>query len=89
MRNANRLMLLCVRSEARQLPLRSVCGLGRGISGPVWSSSSEELKDSQVFPEANFMLVSRLLEGSRDDYQLGEPLEAISYQRGFSLRDRP
>ena len=40
-------------------------------------------------PEANLLLVSGLLEGSRDDYQLGESLEAISYQRGFSLRDRP
>ena len=44
---------------------------------------------SQVLPEANLLLVSGLLEGSRDDYQLGEPLEAVSYQRGFSLRDRP
>ena len=59
------------------------------ISGPVWSSSSGELKGSQVLPEANLLLVWGLLEGSRDDYQLGELLEAVSYQRGFSLRDRP
>ena len=88
-RSANRLMLPCVWSEGRQLPLRSVCGLRRRISGPVWSSSSGELKGSQVLPEGNLLLVSGLLEGLRGDYQLGEPLEAVSYQRGFSLRDRP
>ena len=88
-RSANRLMMPCVWSEGRQLPLRSVCGLRRRISGPVWSSSSGELKGSQVLPEANLLLVLGLLEGSRDNYQLGELLEAVSYQRGFSLRDRP
>ena len=82
-------MLPCVWSEGRQLPLRSVYGLRRRISGPIWISSSGELKGRQVLPEANLLLVSGLLEGSRDDYQLGEPLEAISHQRGFSLRDRP
>ena len=89
MRSANRLMLPCVWSEGRQIPLKSVCGLRRRIFRPVWSSSSEELKGSQVLPEANLLLVSGLLEGSGDDYQLGEPLEAVSYQRGFSLGDRP
>ena len=88
-RSANRLMLPCVRNEARQLPLRSACGLRRRISGPVWSNSSRELKGGQVLPEASALLVSGLLEGSRDNYQLGEPMEAVSYLRGFSLRDRP
>ena len=88
MRSANRLMLPCVWSEERQIPLRSVCGLRRRIFGPVWSSSSGELKGSQILPEASLLLVSGLLKGSGDDYQLGEPLEAVSYQRGFSLRDR-
>ena len=68
MRSANRLML----------PLRSACGLRRRISGPVWSSSSVELKGCQVLLEANVLLVSGLLECSRDKYQLGEPLEAVS-----------
>ena len=78
-----------VRSEARQLLLRSTCGLTRRISGSVWSSSSGELKGSQVVPEANVLLVSSMLDGSRENCQLGEPPEAVSYQRGFSLRDRP
>ena len=88
-RSANKLIVPCVWSEARQLLLRSACGLRRRISGPVWISSSGELKGSQVFPEANVLLVSGLSVDSRDNYQLTEPLEAVSYQRGFILRGRP
>ena len=32
--------------------------------------------------EANVLMVSGLVEGSRDNCHLGEPLEAVSYQRG-------
>ena len=63
-------MLPYVWSKARQLPLRSACGLKRRIFGSVWSTCSGELKGSQILPEANLLLVSGLWEGSRDDYQL-------------------
>ena len=80
MQSANRLMLPCVRSEVRQLPPRSVCVLRRRISGPVWRSSSGELKGSQVLREGPVLRVTGLLEGSREIYQLGVPLDAFSYQ---------
>ena len=88
-RSVNRLTLPSARSEARHLQVRSTCGLRLRIFGPVWSSSSGELKDSQVSPEANPSLILGLLEGSRVHSQLGEPLEAVLYQRGFSPRDHP
>ena len=62
MRSANRPMLPCVWSEGRQLPLRSACGLRRRISGPVWSSSSGELKGSQFYQRRTFCW-SRSIEG--------------------------
>ena len=60
-------------------------------SATIWVVYSEicPISRSQVFPEANVLLVSGLSGDSRDNYQLAEPLEAVSYQRGFSLRGRP
>ena len=79
----------CMWSEARQVPFRSACGLRLVITGPAWSSSSGELKGSQVLPDLNYLLFSGVLGGPRVHYLVGEPLEAISYQRGFGLHNRP
>ena len=89
MLSANRVTLPCMRSEARKVPLRSICRLRRRIYGPAWSSFSVELRSSQVSPEANLLLASGLLKSSRGHHQLGKPLEMVSYQTGFRPRDRP